>query len=352
MGRRIGRFFLCSVVIFMIYGVLEMTVWGLPDPVETESVSEGNVPGQDLKVSEGLGEKMQDFYDGPGQDSRKNMWISMSLGLLAGIVLTSAAAGSIAAGKKRKKQKEKSKKVSIGQVHHIGQRADQQDAFGIQSSQDGILAVVSDGMGGLSDGDKVSRKAVSVMMESVDLTAADPGENPLYAALRNTNQQVIQMLGPDKLYKSGATLLAVIVQERGFHWLAVGDSRIYLYCAGHMFQLNREHIYMQKLIQQGVNGEISLQQSGSDSQKDRLVSFLGMGRLEQIDGSFRPVRLMSGDKLLLMSDGVFNTLSEEEIIQILETSENGEEAADLLERRVIAAGNPRQDNFTCVILDF
>lgn len=241
---------------------------------------------------------------------------------------------------------------SIGKVHHIGSRRNQQDTMGTASTSLGFLAVVSDGMGGLSDGEKVSQKAVQGMLQAAGKASVSGDENPLFMMLSEANEQVLKMLGPNQIYKSGATLLAVLVNNGRFHWAAVGDSRIYLYCAGHLFQINREHIYKQQLIGEAVNKNISFSRVNTDPQRDRLVSFLGMGELKWVDGSLRPVELKQGDKLLLMSDGIFNTISEGEIIRILESTGNAADAAARMEQQVLAAGNPKQDNFTCVILDF
>ena len=240
----------------------------------------------------------------------------------------------------------------MGMVHNVGRRKNQQDTLGTTMTRMGLLAVVSDGMGGLSDGEKVSQKAVMGMFRAAGHVSPPPYENPLYEMLSEANEQVIAMLGPDQIYKSGATLLAVLVDQGKFHWAAVGDSRIYLYCSHHLLQINREHIYRQQLIGEAVNKNISFARAGSDPQRDRLISFLGMGELKYIDGSLRPVEVRQGDKVLLMSDGIFNTISEAEIMNILESTKNAAEAASFMEKRVLEAGNPKQDNFTCIILDF
>ncbi len=242
-------------------------------------------------------------------------------------------------------------KGTFGRVHNVGERRNQQDSMGAALTRFGLLAVVSDGMGGLSDGEKVSQKAVQAMIEAAGRVAVSGSENPLFVMLSEANEQVLQMLGPEQIYKSGATLLAVLVNNGQFHWVAVGDSRIYLYCRHHLFQINREHIYKQQLIGEAVNKNISFNRVVTDPQRDRLVSFLGMGELKHVDGSLRPVDVWEGDKILLMSDGIFNTISEREILRILETTRNAAEAAALMEQQVVAAANPRQDNFTCLILD-
>ena len=241
---------------------------------------------------------------------------------------------------------------TLGMVHNVGRRKNQQDTLGTTMTRMGLLAVVSDGMGGLSDGEKVSQKAVMGMFQAAGHVSPTPYENPLYEMLSEANEQVLAMLGPDQIYKSGATLLAVLADKGKFHWAAVGDSRIYLYCSHHLLQINREHIYRQQLIGEAVNKNISFARAGADPQRDRLISFLGMGELKYIDGSLRPVEVRQGDKVLLMSDGIFNTISEAEIMNILESTKNAAEAASLMEKRVLEASNPNQDNFTCMILDF
>ena len=237
-------------------------------------------------------------------------------------------------------------------VHNIGRRKNQEDTFGVNRIKTGLLAVVSDGMGGLADSERVSQQAVMGMFQAGNQISPSASDNPLYEMLSIANEQVLKMLGSDQIYKSGATLLAILAGNGRFHWAAVGDSRIYLYCSHHLIQINREHIYKRQLIGEAVNKNISFSRVNTDPQKDRLVSFLGRGELKYIDGSLRPVEVRQGDKVLLMSDGIFDTISEKEIMDILEGTRNAAEAAALMEKQVVAAGNAKQDNFTCVILDF
>jgi serine/threonine protein phosphatase PrpC len=72
-----------------------------------------------------------------------------------------------------------------------------------------------------------------------------------------------------------------------------------------------------------------------------------MGDLEGVDRNTVPLKLQEGDKLLLLSDGVFSTLTEEEICQCL-TDDPGHSARALAER-VRECQKPHQDNYTAVI---
>lgn len=239
----------------------------------------------------------------------------------------------------------------VGSIHNIGRRNSQQDSLGVVEYENGMCAIVADGMGGLADGDKISQKIVLTMMQDAGGLKGGNTEGMLYRMVSHANNEINRMLGVTGRYCSGSTLAAVLVEAGNFQWISVGDSRICLYRGGSLLQINREHVYAADLLRKAVNGEISFEEAAKDSQKKSVSSFIGMGELKYIDGSMHPVRIISGDKLLLMSDGVFNTVSEMEICQVLSENENAGEAARALEKRVLSRQNSRQDNFSAVIIN-
>ncbi len=241
-------------------------------------------------------------------------------------------------------------KCEIGTLHNIGKRGVQQDCLGTTETKGGTFAIVADGMGGLADGDKVSQKIVFSMLKDASALPVGGNERCLYEMVARANREVNKMLGPSGLYKSGSTLISVLVEEGVFHWVSVGDSRIYMYRAGQLIQINPEHTFEGELLQQAVNGEISFAEAKKHPKRKGLTSFIGMGELKYVDGSKRGIPTESGDSLLLMSDGVFNTLKESEICDIIRENEDVKQAALILEQEVLNKANPKQDNFTAVIL--
>lgn len=239
----------------------------------------------------------------------------------------------------------------IGKIHNIGRRSGQQDSLGITEFDGGTLAVVADGMGGLADGDKVSQKIVMTMLQDAARLRRGDTENRLYEMAAHANREVNQMLGEEKRYKCGSTLIAVLVEEGFFQWLSIGDSHIYLYRGETLMLLNREHTYETDLLAKAVNGEIGFADVSRDPKRKGLTSFIGMGELKLIDGSRKRLEAQRGDMLLLMSDGVFNTVPEPAIARILNETKSAKEAAERLEQEVLAGQNPKQDNFTAVIME-
>ena len=242
---------------------------------------------------------------------------------------------------------------NAGKIHNIGKRNDQQDSFGVVNVPNGVCAVVADGMGGLSDGDKVSQKIVrTILQDALKIKTGAAEGRKLYQMAAHANQEVNKMLGTSGQYKSGSTLVAVLAERDRFQWIAAGDSRIYLFRGNRLLKLNSEHIYEKELLLNAVNNQISFSQAAADKQCGRLTNFIGMGELKYIDGSLHPVETQAGDKIILMSDGVFHTLSEQEICKVLSEAENAVQAAQVMEQWVLGRKNPKQDNFTVVILDF
>ncbi|HWR23757.1 MAG TPA: PP2C family serine/threonine-protein phosphatase [Feifaniaceae bacterium] len=247
--------------------------------------------------------------------------------------------------------------VRIGNAHHIGARDSQQDAFGISDignhalcRKKGVFAVVADGMGGLSNGALVSTTAAKSLLGSFNSRPFhdDPAAELLYM-LGRANDEVNAVLGHAGPGKSGSTVVAALIKDRRLYWFSVGDSRIALVRGGAIFQLNREHTYGSDLDERAAMGELSFEAAKNDPQRGAVTSYLGMGRLEKIDRNLRPLQLLKGDRLLLMTDGVFNTLTDEEILSAMAFAPH--ESAERLQKLVLHKNKPKQDNFTAIVLE-
>lgn len=274
--------------------------------------------------------------------------------LLCGILVTLLLGWLCwAAARRRRKKKQISGEIAIdvGKLHQQGAREYQQDSFSVsdaaQIPERGLLAVIADGMGGLEDGDRISQCAVSTMMEQFHRVTGDP-MGLLLSLVENANQAVNKLLGEGNYYKSGSTLVAGLIREGKFYYVSIGDSRICLLRDGDLYQLNREHIYRQELLVRAVNREIGWEQALSNPKAQGLTSFLGMGTLKYIDIPAEPVEVRPGDRFVLMSDGVYNALTRQELLE--EFSKSPDEAAEGLRNIIENKKLPGQDNYTAIIL--
>lgn len=253
--------------------------------------------------------------------------------------------------KKQLSSAEESRGILIGKLHGLGARSSQQDCFSVSPEEiiptHGLLAVVADGMGGLQDGDKVSQKAVTTMMDGFYNLQGEP-ELVLLSLLGNANMAVNAMLGPENYSKSGSTLVAGLIKDNKFYYLSVGDSRICLMRDGVLYQLNREHVYRDELYIRALNGEGTLLDARNHPRAAGLTSFLGKGMLEYVDIPTEPVEIRDGDVFMLMSDGVYNAVTKEELIQAL--SNEPQMAVEILQEIIQEKNFTNQDNFSAVIM--
>lgn len=239
-------------------------------------------------------------------------------------------------------------KIQTGSFSCQGDRPSQQDCSGLLTlPQKGTLAIVADGMGGLDHGEELSSLTVSILLRHFEKTP--PTEHPpleLCDLCAQGVQAVRERL--EGRSEGGTTLAAVLLREGKLSFLTVGDSRVALVRGGSLIWLNRPHSYAAQLAELAAQGEATLAQVLRDPQGAALTSYLGYPEQIRIDVSPEPVTLLRGDRVLVMSDGVFGPLSAKEIVKAVGPA--AVRAARRLAQAVKKKGAPRQDNYTAIVI--
>jgi protein phosphatase len=248
-------------------------------------------------------------------------------------------------------------KLRPGNAQHQGARETQQDSFGFSDLDDrpfvahaGLLGVVADGMGGMAHGGAAGMTAVRTLLQEYAAKTADESiPDALLRSLRLANDAVVDMARqagtPDEV---GTTAAVVVVHDAALHWIAAGDTRIYVCRDGRLTQVNPDHVYGAELDAKVAAGEISASAAADDPDRAALTSHLGMARVRIIDRSLRPLPLLEGDRVLVCSDGVYRALTLDEMAAPL--TDNPQRACETLVARVHAKRLDRQDNMTAIII--
>ncbi|WP_295882310.1 protein phosphatase 2C domain-containing protein [uncultured Thiohalocapsa sp.] len=251
--------------------------------------------------------------------------------------------------------------IRPGNAWWQGRRQEQQDAFGFAGFDDavlrthgGVLMVLADGMGGMSGGREASRIAVEHFMAAYrQKPAQEDIPTALERALAAANRAVYELaLTREGEGEVGTTLVAAVVHEGSVHWISVGDSRLYLYqAAGDTLTLcTEDHTQGNELLEQVARGALTRAAAEADPDFHALVSFLGLRDIPKVDRSVRPLPLTAGDRLLLVSDGVYGTLAESDIGMLLR--DEAQHAAEALIRAVKERAGAGQDNATATVIAF
>lgn len=246
--------------------------------------------------------------------------------------------------------------VHPGNCQHIGARSSQQDAFGFSDKDDlafvahgGVLSVVADGMGGMSNGGEASHCAVREFLHAYMAKQADETvQAALFRAINSANQAVItlsQQIGADNV---GTTLVAAVVHGDVLHWVSVGDSRLYLWHNRQFTQLSADHIYANDLDRDAANGKIGQEDAENHPERRSLTSYLGLDPLDLIDCNPVPFPIFAGDRVLLCSDGFYAAIEESKMTPLFDR--DAQRTAEDLVSMVLAKDRPGQDNLTVTLL--
>ena len=239
-----------------------------------------------------------------------------------------------------------------GNAQHIGARQEQQDAFAFSDPSDknflahgGLLALISDGMGGLSNGQQASMSAVRAFLAEYE--RKQKVETIPAALLRGLQAafDAVNAVNQGGGGQAGATLVAAAARDRELYWVSVGDSHLYLLRRGKLVQLNRDHSYRERLLDQVAHEQIRLDDAMTHPEREHLTSYLGMIGSPEIDGNLKPFVLEPDDCVILCTDGVYRSLTDQEFAAAFEGA-GASRACEAVKSMVLARATPQQDNLT------
>src|SRR5438552_2123349 len=201
--------------------------------------------------------------------------------------------------------------------------------------ENGLVLVVSDGMGGALAGDVASRMAIEAVRDVLlgdnsDGPQCDP-DSSLVDCLKHATLQANRNIHYKSLEDSrcsgmGATLTGAAIRDDKLDLIQVGDSRAYV-MRGTQIRLATKD---QSLVQQLVDvGQISEEEA--ETHMFRNVILQALGAQTELTPATARIQIRQGDMLLLCSDGLSGKLRNDEIRQIVSgASDIGAACSDLV----------------------
>ena len=237
-------------------------------------------------------------------------------------------------------------KFSVFQISRRGGREKNEDRMGYSYTRESGLFVLADGMGGHPEGEIAAQLALQTM-SSLYQKEARPAIGDtvefLSTALMAAHHQIIRYASEKGMLDTPrTTLVAVILQGLGATWVHCGDSRLYVVRDGELLTRTRDHSYMEQQSAGGARIE--------HINRNILFTCLGSPTKPVFDIT-GPVFLQQGDKLLLCSDGLWGSLSDDEIVKHLVGKGVSDAVPDLVEA-ALRAGGEHCDNVTVLAMEW
>jgi protein phosphatase len=226
-------------------------------------------------------------------------------------------------------------------VSHKGRRKSNEDSMVIDPSMG--LFVVADGMGGHNAGEVASALAAKTLHEFIG-KATEASESTLAEALCLANDQVLTTAGTNPTYEGmGTTVVAAFVSDGALVFGSVGDSRIYLMRGGALEQLTDDDSWVSRVLPADAIGS---EEASRHPMRHVLTKVVGLR--EDMEPSVGSSTFVSGDTLLLCSDGLHGVVNDDAIAALLGRTGTVEEIAGELVEKALSSGST--DNITAVVV--
>lgn len=230
-------------------------------------------------------------------------------------------------------------------------RKENQDAYAVreQTASGHTVCVVCDGMGGAAGGKLASHIAVTTYLEELERVLTD-SMNPEQLreassyAVSLANRAIQSAAGESPEYSGmGTTLVSAITYEGGAVITNVGDSRAYHISSGGISRITRDHSLVQSMVERG---DITAEEARRHPNRNLITRALGPDIDAACDGYICP--MAAGEFLLLCSDGLVNTVTDQEMLSVILGGAGLEQSLEHLLQLAKEHGAP--DNVTAVLL--
>lgn len=213
------------------------------------------------------------------------------------------------------------------------------------NGKSGVFAVC-DGMGGHNAGEIASRMAVEYIKDNYDSFLKED-DKQLLNLIKDLNNSICEY-GDKNIGCSnmGSTFSSIIISNNKVYLLHVGDSRIYKYVAGNLTKLSRDHTEGERLVDAGV-----VKRENLDKFPNRKLLYKYLGRKGELVADCEKIDVMAGERLLIASDGLSDTLSTDEMLGILKESNEPKEVCNNLIDKCLEKKEKCADNVTIIIIN-
>jgi PPM family protein phosphatase len=240
-------------------------------------------------------------------------------------------------------------RFSVYQISRKGGREKNEDRMGYCYTRDSGLFALADGMGGHPEGEVASQLALQTLaalfQRDAKPTLADPLRF-LHDAIIAAHHQLLRYATEKALMDTPrTTIVACVMQGKSAYWAHCGDSRLYMVRGEKLIARTRDHSYTE--LQETLSHVVPM---GEKFNRNVLFTCLGSPGKPVVDTA-GPLLMQSGDRILLCSDGLWGSVTDNVIAEQLAKRSISDSAPELVEQALRNAG-PKSDNVTVISVEW
>lgn len=226
---------------------------------------------------------------------------------------------------------------------HIGGKKENEDSYEIREMEDGVCAVLADGLGGHGGGRQASQIAVRNLV-SCGLDGCIPDPDEIVRCMEQANCEIMSQRMSERQMKTTVVFLYLVNNKAV--WAHIGDSRLYHYYNDRLADYTVDHSVSQLAV---TLGEIDRSGIPGHIDRSRLLRVLGDRELRpEIHGQ---VALGKGFHAFLMcTDGFWEYVTEDEMLLDLCKSNSPRSWIHSMQLRHEGRVETGHDNHTAVAL--
>jgi serine/threonine protein phosphatase PrpC len=236
-------------------------------------------------------------------------------------------------------------KYEVGAASTFGTREIQQDYFGVKKNQNVLLMLLADGIG--ENGEIAAKLTVDTFRDLFEDKNAI--HKPQYFFRRAANAANKKITNTLEERQGESSIAAVMVEGSQFFYTVVGNCKINVFRNGDLIPVSEGQTLDVLARHTYSEGKISKQKTLTLLDKHRRYNVLGQDSFSEIEFLSKPLQLKKNDLIVIMSEGIFNTLRWVEIESVLEQKKSAQKLADEIIRLANNSSFVSRENGTILI---
>lgn len=216
------------------------------------------------------------------------------------------------------------KMIRTSVTTHVGnvRKNNEDNYFSTENSYGHQIVCVADGMGGHNAGEVASKITCDTIKDDfLNISSPDISYTDfLQASIQKANALIYQKSLMNSEYANMGTTASILIIAKGVAYIGhVGDSRIYNINSKGIVQLTKDHTLVQMMLDAG---NITAEQASSSKVRNVVTQAIGTSAKLTID--LMEVKLPKRYCFILCSDGLTESLTDDQIFEIVSKYEDQE----------------------------